>query len=57
MFGLVRGKLIRYTFEIFFDLRVVNVTDVYEVTIGLEGQKMNSIVSIGYYIISCADCA
>jgi hypothetical protein len=56
LFGLVRGKLIRYTFEIFFDLRVVNVTDVYEVTIGLEGQKMNSIVSIGYYIISCADC-
>jgi hypothetical protein len=37
LFGLAKQKLIRYTFEIFFDQRIVNVTDVLEVATDLAG--------------------
>lgn len=57
LFGIANSKLIRYTFQIYSDQKVVNVTDVKETTVGLDGNMMKSVVSIGYYVISCADCA
>lgn len=58
MFGVSQGVMYKYTFVINLETRTVNLTDSLQVEYNaFDGKVYSSLVSINYYIVSCADCA